>query len=172
MPLTLQEAIDEFKPDIIHSHHPFLLGSYALRVAHACEVPLVFTHHTKYEDYTHNVSLDTEQVKRFAMNLATNYANTCDQVFAPSESIKEIIKARGVLTQIDVVSTGVDTKRFAVDRGRAMRKSLGISENAFVVGHLGRISKEKNIEYLTKSVIEFLRSQYSPSKHRSCLREE
>ncbi len=163
VPHLLQEAIDGFRPDIIHSHHPFLLGSIAMRVAHTAATPLVFTHHTKYEDYTHNVSLDTEQVKKFAMNLATNYANTCDVVFAPSDSIRQLIKARGVKTQIDVVPTGVNPARFATDNGSAMRKSLGISENAFVVGHLGRISKEKNIKYLASSVIRFLRSEHSPS---------
>jgi len=43
-----------------------------------------------------------------------------------------------------------------------MREVLGISENAFVVGHLGRISKEKNIEFMARSVIRFLNSEQSP----------
>lgn len=162
IPHALQNAIDNFEPDIIHTHHPFLVGSIALRLAHSCGVPLVFTHHTKYEDYTHNLPVDTEQVKQFAMNLATNYANTCEQIFAPSESIKEIIASRGVETPITVVPTGVNTDLFSQADKTRVRRELGLSDSSFIVGHLGRISKEKNIEFMTDSVIQFLCSDSAP----------
>jgi glycogen synthase len=45
----LTEVLDEFLPDIIHSHHSYLLGVTALRVARYRNLPLVFTHHTLYE---------------------------------------------------------------------------------------------------------------------------
>ena len=41
----LTEVLDEFQPEIIHSHHPYLLGVTALRVARYRNLPLVFTHH-------------------------------------------------------------------------------------------------------------------------------
>jgi glycosyltransferase involved in cell wall biosynthesis len=45
--------IERFKPDVVHSHHPFLIGSTALRLAALHGFPHVFTHHTMYEQYTH-----------------------------------------------------------------------------------------------------------------------
>ena len=42
----LSETIDAFRPDIVHSQHPFLLGTTACRLARHRELPLVFTHHT------------------------------------------------------------------------------------------------------------------------------
>jgi glycosyltransferase involved in cell wall biosynthesis len=36
------------------------------------------------------------------------------------------------------------------------RKSLGIPENAFVIGHLGRLAREKNLEFLVDAVIRFM----------------
>jgi len=157
IPYSIKNLLDGFEPDIVHSHHPFLVGSIALRVSHTLKVPLVFTHHTKYEDYTHNVSLEGELIRDFARNLATNYANTCDQVFAPSQSMRHEIIERGVTTPVEVVPTGVETELFAAgDRNRA-RHELGISPDAFVVGHLGRLTKEKNIPFLARSVISFFR---------------
>src|SRR3546814_8314260 len=44
---SLSTLVDGFAPDIIHSHHPFLLGGTALRLARGRNLPLVFTHHTK-----------------------------------------------------------------------------------------------------------------------------
>jgi glycosyltransferase involved in cell wall biosynthesis len=53
LPVPLPSAvIDEFDPDVVHAHHPFLLGDTALRVAVTRQRPLVFTHHTMYEQYT------------------------------------------------------------------------------------------------------------------------
>jgi len=166
VPHFLLDTVEDFKPDIIHSHHPFLIGNMALRIAHVLEVPIVFTHHTKYEDYTHNMPVDNEGIKNFAINLATNYANTCDYIFAPSKSMEEIIVDRGVVTPIDVVPTGVNTELFANGRGAEVRKSSGIPEDAFVVGHLGRISEEKNIEFLIRSVIRFLKNPEAPTNSR------
>jgi len=166
VPHYLLDAVEAFEPDVIHSHHPFLIGSIALRIAHILEIPIVFTHHTKYEDYTHNMPVDNETVKKFAINLATNYANTCDHIFAPSDSIKKIIIERGVETTIDVVPTGVNTELFTKDRGADLRKTLGIPEDSFVIGHLGRISEEKNVEFLIRSVIRFLKNPNAPKDAR------
>jgi glycosyltransferase involved in cell wall biosynthesis len=49
VPGYISDAVERFKPDIIHSHHPFLIGSNALRFAYTYDLPLVFTHHTFFE---------------------------------------------------------------------------------------------------------------------------
>src|SRR3954468_454401 len=46
---ALSARLDAFKADIIPAHHPFLLGDTALRVGAAKNVPVIFTHHTRYE---------------------------------------------------------------------------------------------------------------------------
>src|SRR5690606_8780838 len=107
MPTGLTDILEDFAPDIIHSQHPFLLGNTALRFARYFDRPLVFTHHTLYEQYTHYVPGDLPLFKRFIVELATRYANLCDQVFAPSESIRDILVRRGVSAPIKVVPTGV-----------------------------------------------------------------
>ena len=59
LPGVIEEKISDFHPDIIHSHHPFLLGDAALRTARRHDLPIVFTHHTLYEKYTHYVPFDS-----------------------------------------------------------------------------------------------------------------
>src|SRR3989338_1566636 len=34
IPVDLHSRIDTFRPDIVHSHHPFILGNTALRLPH------------------------------------------------------------------------------------------------------------------------------------------
>ncbi len=155
---NLNEMIDGFQPDIVHSQHPFLLGMAAMRIARRLGLPLVFTHHTLYEQYTHYVPGDSPAMKRFVIELATRYANLCDQVFAPSESIQTLLQKRGVVTPINVVPTGVHLENFAQGDGRAVRERLGIPEDAFVVGHMGRLAPEKNLEFLAQAVADFVSS--------------
>ncbi len=86
IPGLLQPAIDRFQPDLVHAHHPFLLGDTALRVAAVENLPVVFTHHTMYEQYTHYVSNESPAMQRFVIRLATEYANLCDHVIAPARA--------------------------------------------------------------------------------------
>ena len=159
LPGYVASQLAEFQPDIIHAHHPFLLGENAMRQAAAANVPLVFTHHTMYEQYTHYVPGDSPALRRFVVQLTTDYANLCDRVFAPSESVASIIRDRGVIAPITVVPTGVDTQAFGRGDGTTVRRELGIPSNAFVVGHVGRLAPEKNLEFLADAVGRFLRAQ-------------
>ncbi|MDT8388873.1 MAG: glycosyltransferase, partial [Thiogranum sp.] len=112
VPFYIDEKLDDFRADVIHSHHPYLLGDAAFRAARRRGLPLVFTHHTLYEEYTHYVTGDNENFRRFARNLSTLYANLCDQVVAPSKSIADLIRNRGVTSPVTVIPTGVDTEFF------------------------------------------------------------
>jgi len=153
----LSDTVDAFRADIVHAQHPFLLGFTALRLARHRGLPLVFTHHTLYEQYTHYVPGDSPALKRFAIELATRYANLCDQVFAPSESIRELLQERGVTSPISVVPTGVRLEHFARGDDAGFRRKLGIPEEAWVIGHLGRLAPEKNLEFLARSVADVIR---------------
>jgi glycosyltransferase involved in cell wall biosynthesis len=159
IPHFLGEEIDAFEPDIVHSHHPFLIGSTARLIAKTYNIPLVFTHHTMYEQYSHYVPGDAETLQRFAIKLATSYANMCDQVFAPSESIADILSERGVQVPVNVIPTGVNLDEFALGSGIGFRQILGIDDDAFLVGHLGRLAPEKNLEYLSQAVLKFMQNE-------------
>ena len=153
----LTPRLDTFQPDIIHAHHPFLLGDTALRYAASKNAPVIFTHHTRYEDYTHYVPFDSPTLKDIAINLSTQFANLCDGVIAPSESIARLIRRRGVEVPIRVVPTGIDVGSFAAGDGARMRQKFKISPDAFVVGHVGRLAPEKNLAYLAEAVAAFVK---------------
>jgi len=147
----------------VHSQHPFLLGSTAVRIARFRALPLVFTHHTLYEQYTHYVPGDSPALKRFTIELATCYANLCDQVFAPSESIRALLLERGVSAPVEVIPTGVRLESFARGDREGFRRAQDIPQDAFVVGHMGRLAPEKNLELLARAVARFARDK--PDAH-------
>lgn len=159
VPFYLTRHLKTFSPDVVHSHHPFLLGSTALRVAALHEAPLVFTHHTMYEHYTHYVPLEARTLKKFVIQLCTGYANRCNQVIAPSSSVREVLVNRGVETPITVIPTGVDVESFSNGDGSRTRDQCGIGSEDFVIGHVGRLAPEKNLDFLAQGVARFLNSR-------------
>lgn len=156
IPHFLASRLRRFDPDVVHSHHPFLLGDTALRLAYEYDLPLVFTHHTLYENYTHYVPFDSQALKRFVIRLATDYANCCDAVIAPSASIAHLIAERGVETPISTIPTGIDAAGFTSGDGPGFRRERGIPGAAYVIGHVGRLAMEKNLDYLGAAVARAL----------------
>lgn len=155
-PGLIRDFMDEFDPDIIHSHHPFLLGDAALREAWKRHVPLVFTHHTLYERYTHYVPLDSPAMKRMAIRLAVEYCDLAELVIAPSESIARLLHEREVRSPVEVIPTGIDVARFKGGDSETFRTCRGIAADARVVGHVGRLSAEKNLGFLSEAVSQIL----------------
>ena len=156
VPGYLSAHLEQFRPDIVHSHHPYLLGGTAVRIAGGFNCPLVFTYHTMYEHYLHYVPAHARRMRQFAINLVTGYCNLCDHIVVPSESVADVIRERGVETPMDVVPTGVYVERFErADESRdpsGFRRFRQIPERAFVAGYVGRLAPEKNLSFLAEAV--------------------
>lgn len=159
IPGILFAAMKEFEPEIIHSHHPFLLGNTALLTAARHDLPLVFTHHTLYENYTHYAPVDSPQLKQYFIDLSVGYANLCNCVFAPTPSIASLLAQRGVTTQIEIVPSGLNIEFFKQGDGKRLRDEYNVPKDAFVVGYVGRLTKEKNMVFLMKALIKLLKEK-------------
>jgi 1,2-diacylglycerol 3-alpha-glucosyltransferase len=155
-PGRLLPYLEECRPDIVHSHHPHLLGNTALRIASRLRCPLVFTHHTMYEHYLHYVPAGASRLREFVIALVTGYCNLCDYVIAPSRSVAEMLRERGVETPLEVIPTGVDVRRFAAGDGPGFRRAHGIPGRACVAGYVGRLAPEKNLAFLAEAICTWL----------------
>lgn len=132
--------------DVVHVHHPFLLGLTGRRLARAEGCPLVFTYHTRYEKYAHYVPLPARLVESLAVRLACRFADSADLVVAPSEHVAETLRGRGVRAPVAVVPTGVDLALFTPgDRARARRR-LGLPPDGLCCLYTGRLDREKSLE--------------------------
>lgn len=94
-------------PDVVHSHHPFGLGWHAHKIARIYDVPIVFTHHTMYEDFSHYVPLYQPWVKKITNSLVTKYCNEVDHVIAPSSTVKQMLHGKAIATPITCLPSPV-----------------------------------------------------------------
>jgi glycosyltransferase involved in cell wall biosynthesis len=142
----LARVARELRPDIIHVQHPFLLGVTGRRLARRFGVPLVFTYHTRYEKYAHYVPLPERLVGALAVRLACRFADSADLVVAPSASIAETLKSRGVRAPMAVIPTGVPLERFRPGDRAVARARLGLAPDRLVCLYVGRLDREKSVE--------------------------
>jgi len=148
----IDKLLPYLKLDVIHSHHPFLLGQTAVKKAAELGLPLVFTFHTRYRDYSHYVSLSQEFVKEAISRWLGEYIQQCHHLVVPSESIQQmVLEDYGITDRISVVPTGIDLTPYQkIDRLAARREHNWGDE--MVILSIGRLAKEKNWETLLAGV--------------------
>jgi len=86
---VLETLVQQYKPDILHSHHPFLLGMLAAKLSKKYEIPLVFTHHTRYAQYAHYVPLPKPITQSIINRRVQDYCAMADLIIAPSTSLAQ-----------------------------------------------------------------------------------
>ena len=145
--------IKKFKPDVIHNQTDFSIGILARRSANMLKVPIVYTYHTSYEDYTYYVThgLMERIAKRFVRAYSKDLADRMTEFITPSEKTKEYMRAVGSDTYINVIPTGIDFSIFQSDKVdlskmAKFKKEHGIKPTTKVFLLLGRIAKEKSMD--------------------------
>lgn len=96
---ALHRLIEKYQPDIVHVHHPFLLGNSARIVARKKNIPVVFTYHTLYEEYLHYVPLPQLLTKPILFSLLRTFCKQVDAIIAPSLSVQERIRQHAIQAQ-------------------------------------------------------------------------
>jgi glycosyltransferase involved in cell wall biosynthesis len=144
----VDQLIPKLKLDIIHTHHPVLLGQTAATKARDYNLPLVFTFHTQYHEYTHYFPLPQEQVQEFLkgqiINWMREYMRKCQHIVVPSESMRSIlINDYGLVDRFTVIPTGIDITPFKKANGAEIRSQWGWNGDKIIIS-AGRLAEEKN----------------------------
>ena len=153
----IQQRIDAFRPDIVHSHHPFGLGRLALDISNAHDLPLVYTYHTLYEFFAHHLKLDFDKIRKFVREYCVEYTRHCDVVITPTQPIADHLAASGVESPIEVVPTGLDVERFRrvrPEQVEKLRSEYDLQGYDLVLLNVGRITQEKNVERCLETLVE------------------
>lgn len=156
-PFKALKIIKKWKLDIIHSHTEFSIGTFARLISKQLNIPLVHTYHTMYEEYIYYItkgyfnSASKKLVEYLTLFLCDK---TIDELIVPTEKTKELFKDKyKVKREVYVIPSGIDTTRFYkenIDKNEIinLKKDLGLKKTDFIVLYVGRIAKEKSIDFL------------------------
>jgi len=175
--LAMERKFRELKFDIIHVHHPVLIGQRARYLGKKYGVPVVFTYHTQYEQYLHYWKhyrwlkkrggiLEDKMVdfieNQLVLAVIRRFTEKCSLVFAPTNQVERILKGRGWEANTTVMPTGlpdfsyeeywrqIKEYRLSVEY---IRKIYG-KERTNILCTVARLSEEKNLKFLLRSLGE------------------
>lgn len=153
---SLLDDILEWQPDVIHSQCEFFTFVFAQRIAKQLHIPIVHTYHTLYEYYTHYFC-PSKALGRKVVAMGSRWiCNRTDAVIAPTQKTAKILEGYGVSSPIQVIPTGLSLERFRlqtdVHSRLELRACLHIPDNAPVIVTLGRLAREKNIDFLIQQM--------------------
>jgi 1,2-diacylglycerol 3-alpha-glucosyltransferase len=151
----IDQLLPNLKLDVIHSHHPVLLGSAAANKAEELNLPLVFTFHTQYREYSHYFPLPQEAVQGFVKGAIDNwlkdYMKKCQHIVVPTESMrKQLADSYGLQDRVSVIPTGIDLTPYKSADGEIVRDRLGWEDDRVMVS-VGRLAPEKNCSALIEA---------------------
>jgi 1,2-diacylglycerol 3-alpha-glucosyltransferase len=144
----VDQLLPALKLDVIHTHHPILLGQTAARKAAELGLPLVFTFHTQYWEYTHYIPFPQEVIQEFLKNAVhkwlKEFMQKCQHIIIPSESMKEIlVRDYGLEERYTVIPTGTNLEPYQRADGKTLRKEKGWQDETILIS-VGRLAPEKN----------------------------
>lgn len=148
----IHRSIARSELNVLHTHHPFLLGDYAWYWSRRLRLPLVYTFHTQYEQYAHYVPLPQAPLRALTRWLVSGFARRCDLIIAPSPNIRELLDRYRIRTWTETLPNAVDLSRFQLGHFRSsLRQRLGWPQDATIALYAGRIGKEKNLGFLLQA---------------------
>jgi glycosyltransferase involved in cell wall biosynthesis len=162
--IALLRKVKQFDPDVIHIGTYSTLGVMGSLIAKRYRKPLIGTFNTLASEFTtymsvkrvlkldklfgstrHNRKASNKKLsKRIVWNLLMKLYNKCDIVIVPSPSIKKELKKHGLKKPMNIISYGVNTKEFTPKKEYSGKTPKLL--------HVGRISHEKNIDVIIKSL--------------------
>lgn len=134
------KALWDFKPDVIHTHSPYVPGLEALLYAKLTKTPIVGTHHTILSEFMKG---SPAWVIKAALHYNSWYYSRCAFVSAPSQVLINEMVEYGLDTDYEAMSNPIDVAHFS-------RAQSDIHNSTIL--YAGRLSEDKHVEVIIQSL--------------------
>lgn len=159
LPLNVRYRIKRWNLDVIHTHTEFSVGLVGFYSARRFKIPLVHTYHTMYEDYLHYITRGIAPeypVKKVLKTFTRILLKNCTEIIVPTHKTEVVLSDYG-LESLNTVPTGIDVKTFyrenyGLRTNNKVMRELGLNKNDFHVLFVGRLAKEKNIDFVIRAM--------------------
>lgn len=147
-PSLIQECAER-ECDVIHVSTPGPVGMVGALAASILKRPLLSTHHTNLEPYARHL-LGSDSIGAMTKQLLIAWYARCDRVLARSAASAQQLHAMGIPQErIGRIAPGIDLSRFNPRRrDPQLWRAHGVTPQSVKALYVGRISREKNLEFL------------------------
>ena len=139
--------------DVLHVHHPFIVGRQTVRLGRRYGIPVVYTNHTRYhlQAYFYAPFIPEGLSWTFLEAYLPHFTDQCDLVVVPSVGVKQALRELGVACPVEVIPNGIDVAGFQRPAAPLSKPDLGVSGDATVAVTVGRLGLDKNLPFLLRA---------------------
>lgn len=137
--------------DIIHGHGSGPVTLIGLEIARIKNIPFVVTYHTMLNKYTHYFLKGKILRPRFMEKYSKILCNASDHIIAPTEKVKKELIRYEIRKPITVLPSGIDLNLFIKGKRGFLQKKYPALKNKSVVLYVGRLGREKSVDFIIKS---------------------
>lgn len=151
------KELKEFEVDIIHIQTEFGIGIFGKIAGEILNVPVCYTYHTMWADYSHyitpgNIKAVDHAAKKIIEKISKIYGDSCSELIVPSKKTAMALREYGISNSIHVIPTGLQIDHFSPQHiNHELVKEIQDEyhlHDKFVVTFLGRIAPEKSVDLL------------------------
>jgi glycosyltransferase involved in cell wall biosynthesis len=142
------------KADFVFVQGPALISYLSIYYGKKYKKKIIFyKHHITWELYENFFpEFSKKFLIRIVRKLAIIFYNKCNLIIIPYRELEDSLKQYGVNSEIKVGSLGIDIDQFSISKNKkTSKKKLKLPLNKTIIGYVGRISKEKNIDILLEA---------------------
>jgi len=151
IPPRVQRDLMEFGANIFHISSPEFMAHRAVTLARKWDIPVVASVHTRFETYFRYYNM--AWLEPLVEAIIRRLYRRCDAIFAPSESMAQVLREQRMSYDIGIWSRGVETDIFSpARRDMEWRRSLGIRDDEPVICFIGRVVMEKGLDVFAESI--------------------
>lgn len=156
LPRAVKADLEAFRPDVVHLSAPDWLGHDAKKWGQGQRLPVVASVHTRFETYFDYYKMGF--IRRGVERLLKSFYGDLTEIYAPSDSMADVLRAEGYSEKVRIWSRGVDRHIFRPEaRDPEWRRSLGIAPETPVIGFVGRLVLEKGLDVVAAVMSELSR---------------
>lgn len=153
--LRIEKEFRERAYDVIHVHHPMLIGRTAVHLSRKYHIPLTFTYHTRYEQYARCYTRGICKLDKVMPLYLHTFLKHCDFVFAPTAGMRQYLtgSCHMSLEKTGILPTGIERGNFDVsmEEAEAVRRQYGAEDMPLLLT-VSRMASEKNVSFLLESL--------------------
>lgn len=155
----VEQAIDEFNPDVVHGHSPVLVAWPALSAARRRGRPFVY----EVRDLWENAAVDLGKLSagslgyRAAQAIDSYVLKRADAVTVICDSMRTELAARlGRNDRLFIANNGVDLAALRLEPAGASRRRWNLPLDAQVLGFIGTLQPYEGLDLLIEALPDLL----------------
>jgi len=136
IPFLSLKKLKRLKIDVVHTHHPLIVGQAASQMAEKISKPLFFTAHTQYEQYlNYYFPKGYDITSRMLIKDLVNISQKAKGVICPSVNTEKRLINHGIKNTV-IINNGVEDFFF----NKPQEKPF----SSLTLAYTGRLDREKN----------------------------